>query len=1061
MKHKVKTIKVPFDKLDKIFQVSDIHIRLVRRHQEYKDVFQSLYEDILQSDKNNSIIFVAGDLLHSKTDLSPEIVGLASDFLRCLSEIMPTIVIAGNHDANIANPNRLDSLSPIVDNIKSPNLHYLRNSGIYRIADIDFGVFSVFGDKKTWPTADELTSNTKVALFHGPVNNAKTDVGYVITNRHVTPSLFAGYDMVLMGDIHKHQVMQEYNPKLGKPIMVYGGSLIQQSHGEDAHGHGYLIWNVSKRNFKFKEIYNVCGFHTLLIENGKMPNISDIPDNVRLRLFVHNTDTSVIKKIVTMLRKNLNVQELTVNRVVAPSLSDQNKSVMTNFTDVKTTTFQNKLIRDYLEEHFPQVDEDTLARVDEINTELNAKITDEDMSRNIHWRPLHFKFNNMFSYGEENEINFEDMRGIYGLFSPNASGKTAALDALMFCLFDKTPRAFKASHIMNNRKNKFECSLRFEVDGEIFGIKRIGIRNKKGDVKVGVDFWKEQGNRIISLNGEDRRDTNAAVRLYIGNYDDFILTNISVQNNGALFVDKSQSERKDLLGQFMGLDIFDKLHTIASDEMKETAGALKKFSKDDFTETLARTQSDIEIQNEIYKDLEIEVRQKVKSRDELDNKIRELYEKKVPLNITETDISKLEKKFEQYQIQSHSTDVEINEITGQIEEQKFAIKQNKELLSEYDVDLLNRNVKLRQDAYLEKVDFTNQLKVLNSNLESMEVKLKHLQEYEYDPNCKFCINNIFVKDAKKTEKDIQKYREEVENIEKKLEAASLQYDKYIDAGTEFNDYESISKLLTKFETEFQRSRAELMTLHNDKSKLSIKISEIQELIRKYNESIDLIEKNIGIQDKINSLETDKEILVIDINKVEKNLRKIHGEIEVLRFNKREMIKSIKDAEDLEETYAAYEYYIAAINRDGVPYDLISKVIPNIEAEINNILTQIVDFTIVLEVDGKNINGKLVYDMDKVWPLELSSGMERFISSLAIRVALLNVSNLPKSNFLVVDEGLGTLDADNLSSMNMMFSILKAQFDWIILISHLDSVRDITENLIEIKRENGYSQIQIT
>jgi DNA repair exonuclease SbcCD ATPase subunit len=100
-------------------------------------------------------------------------------------------------------------------------------------------------------------------------------------------------------------------------------------------------------------------------------------------------------------------------------------------------------------------------------------------------------------------------------------------------------------------------------------------------------------------------------------------------------------------------------------------------------------------------------------------------------------------------------------------------------------------------------------------------------------------------------------------------------------------------------------------------------------------------------------------------------------------------------------------------------------------------------------------------MDKVWPLELSSGMERFISSLAIRVALLNVSNLPKSNFLVVDEGLGTLDADNLSSMNMMFSILKAQFDFIILISHLDSVRDIVDNLIDIRRDGGYSQIQVS
>ena len=62
--------------------------------------------------------------------------------------------------------------------------------------------------------------------------------------------------------------------------------------------------------------------------------------------------------------------------------------------------------------------------------------------------------------------------------------------------------------------------------------------------------------------------------------------------------------------------------------------------------------------------------------------------------------------------------------------------------------------------------------------------------------------------------------------------------------------------------------------------------------------------------------------------------------------------------------------------------------------VNDILAQIVDFQILFEMDGKNINCHIVYDEDNVWPLELSSGMERFISSLIIRVGLINVSNLP-------------------------------------------------------------------
>jgi len=142
----------------------------------------------------------------------------------------------------------------------------------------------------------------------------------------------------------------------------------------------------------------------------------------------------------------------------------------------------------------------------------------------------------------------------------------------------------------------------------------------------------------------------------------------------------------------------------------------------------------------------------------------------------------------------------------------------------------------------------------------------------------------------------------------------------------------------------------------------------------------------------------------------------------------------------------------------VPYELITKVIPIIEEEVNDILAQIVEFKIMFQLDGKNINTFIVYNKDKTWPLELTSGMEKFISSLAIRTALVNVSNLPRPNFLAIDEGLGNLDSENLNSLFMLFTFLKSQFDLLMIISHLDSVRDIVDNLIDIKKVAGFSKI---
>jgi exonuclease SbcC len=85
-------------------------------------------------------------------------------------------------------------------------------------------------------------------------------------------------------------------------------------------------------------------------------------------------------------------------------------------------------------------------------------------------------------------------------------------------------------------------------------------------------------------------------------------------------------------------------------------------------------------------------------------------------------------------------------------------------------------------------------------------------------------------------------------------------------------------------------------------------------------------------------------------------------------------------------------------------------------------------------------------------------MERFISSLAIRVALLNASNMPKPNFLIIDEGFATLDAEVIHSMQTLFGILKTHFEFIMIISHLDAMRDMVDKIIEIKKEDGYSSI---
>ena len=122
---------------------------------------------------------------------------------------------------------------------------------------------------------------------------------------------------------------------------------------------------------------------------------------------------------------------------------------------------------------------------------------------------------------------------------------------------------------MNSQKVSFSCKFNFEIDKVDYFIERTGKSDKKGNVKVDVKFWKEENEKIIELNGEARRSTNDMIRDYLGLYEDFILTVLSIQNNkNGTFVDMGQTERKDLISQFMGVNIFDMLYQKSSDSLK-------------------------------------------------------------------------------------------------------------------------------------------------------------------------------------------------------------------------------------------------------------------------------------------------------------------------------------------------------------------------------------------------------------------------------------------------------------------------------------------------------------
>ena len=1046
---KENVVKVPFRKLKYIHHISDIQIRNLKRHIEYEEVFERTYEEV-KKHKDNAVVYIGGDIAHSKTEMSPELVDQLSRLFKNLADICPLIIIAGNHDCNLNNLSRMDVLSPIVNNLQHSDIHYLKHSGVYKCADVKFVVWDVWEKEDDYIEAKDFDGDTKVVLFHGTVDKSETDLGFFLPS-DVKISKFKGYDLGLLGDIHKRQHLNK------KKTISYCGSLVQQNHGEGL-SHGYLLWDVPKRKSKYIEIPNDYGYYTLDIKDGKVPECPDMPKKARLRVRVSETTPSQLKKAMTLIHSKYGIKEVSVTKTDSFSAIEKVRGQRITVGNIRDADYQYGLIEEYLKtNHF--VDENTLIDIKKINEELNVKLPEDNVNRGVTWQVKKFEFDNMFSYGENNVVDFTKLSGIIGMFAPNASGKSSLLDALSFCLFDTSSRAFKAINVLNSKKNNFYCKATLEVDGVEYFIERTGKKQRNGHVKVNVDFYTfaDDGEKV-SMNGDQRRTTDVNIRKVIGTYEDFIMTSLSLQSNSTVFIDKTQKERKDLLAQFMGIGVFDQLYNLAADEIHDVQSLLKSFSKNNYDKDLADIKTELVDMKKDSKELTAKKKELVSDKKKYDKKIIELTKQLKKVDETAESLNELQERKINLTNSLNKVDERVGEIATLSEQYTVEETELNEKIKIYRENEIDKKFAQLEQYKLDKSNNQIEIDKLKIEVKNKLDKIEKLGNLEYDPNCSYCMANPFTLDAMETKKKLNDdkmladtFVKQSDNLDDIISGLS-----HITAHKEQMD-ESINSL-SLLTTNISKLDSEKKLTTEKRKNLISQLAIIEDKINLYHEQEMDIIFNRKLINEIEDAQQQSDVIEEFIEERDKKLQSVNGEIKVLETQRKTIMENIKKVEDLEDKYAAYQYYMDAIKRDGIPYELISKALPTVEGAVNDILAQIVDFSMILEMDGKNINCYIVYDDDNVWPLELSSGMERFISSLAIRVGLVNVSNLPAANFLAIDEGWGTMDSDNLNSVYNLFQYLKSQFQFTMIVSHIDSMRDAVDTLLEIKKENNFSNV---
>jgi len=338
-----------------IYHLGDIHIPgTVEREGEYELVLNRTVE-MINLEKKEKLVVICGDLFHDKTKPYQEANILARDFMKGIGDICETIIIQGNHDINIDNENRKDSIKSTLRKLETKyRIHYLTENKIYKIKGINFGLTKMTNELPTKIEKKNLFE-LYIGLYHGTLYKSITDDGYEFNNQSkIKGSDFKNYDIVMLGDIHKYQYLNK------EKTIAYSGSLVQQNFGETINNHGMLLWDLKTKRSKLIEVSNDYIYKNHLITDIKDYEIPDIRNKLcRLRILYRGFERLDLIKYEKEIKTRYNIvqfvkQEITEEIKIKKNMKEEeiiNKKFMDIYSEflIKNKLTENEKVSQMLE----------------------------------------------------------------------------------------------------------------------------------------------------------------------------------------------------------------------------------------------------------------------------------------------------------------------------------------------------------------------------------------------------------------------------------------------------------------------------------------------------------------------------------------------------------------------------------------------------------------------------------------------------------------------------------------------------------------------------------------
>ena len=948
-----------------IVHLADIHIRKKEREEEYREVFNNLYENIKRKNINNhnSLIVVCGDILHDKSDLHPVSVKLTKDFFIMLCKITTTIVIPGNHDVSLLNQDH-NSLESILKNLETEHkLFLLNDEGYYEYNNILFG-HTRFGFSKSVLKCDLDFEGYKIGLYHGIVTGGKDNNFNFKTldgeKKYFSVDDFADYDFTFLGDIHKHSFL--------KKNIAYPGSLIQQTIDESLDK-GYIFWHLEKGKGTFNKIHNDYGKIKIEIdEDGESCyDISKFPKKLDIRIDSKSLD----RKYMDDIYKKLHDNNIVINKKIDLMIGSANKDTKilidgkdVNLNVIKNTNDLSNLLLLKLKEN-KQIYEKQITNYKKVIDELlqNYNFNDQETKRKI--KLISLEFNNMAIYGENNSIDFTKFKHVMGINGPNSSGKSSFIDIILYSIFEKSTRGDRFD-MLNINKKSFKSKIVLDINNIKYTIVRSLARNSKINKDVKTELYLYENNKNIS--GKNKIETAKILEEKIGNIDDFIIASVVpqkslFQNKPIGFAEFSPDMKRDILCRIARLDIFDNLLTDTTSKLRSLKLELSKQNNklknhneygndiinirlniDKKKEEVNRVISELELENKILNE-KMEDFKKIKY--QLSNyDFTKLNDENIDVELIIETISELKNKIQKINKKIKTLKDEINEIGDIKQIEKNYTSKKTSLIQKYnnEINLLTKKLwsdtsinydkfdKKRNDLEIkklndEKINLKNRLEsneeLLSEIKKVLTKKLKIIDKKKVDEYNKLNDELEIIKDKKeKNQDELEDYKSRLDNLG----------EHEFDPKCKFCMKNSITKEKLLLENSIQ-----LMT--NNIKDCDMKIKKISQELKKKKKIVEEYEKYLEDKENKDEKENEQKLVIKDnqiYNEKIKNLNIKIKELEKLKENYDKFLENETIEEKIDEIKVKIVGLQDDVCEEKIRYDEIMDEINNKNQELEKL-----------------------------------------------------------------------------------------------------------------------------